>query len=63
MRLPAPEKSSKAFVEAIVAALDEHRGEAEQSDDITITTLAVTEAAGAAAAVVGGDEAEGGEGA
>jgi serine phosphatase RsbU (regulator of sigma subunit) len=57
-------KSSKAFVEAIVQALDEHRGDAEQSDDITITTLAVTDAAGTATAVVtGGDEAEGGEGA
>jgi serine phosphatase RsbU (regulator of sigma subunit) len=34
-------KSSKDFVDAIVGALDEHRGRAEQSDDITITTLAV----------------------
>jgi serine phosphatase RsbU (regulator of sigma subunit) len=34
-------KSSKEFVEAVVAALDDHRGDAEQSDDITITTLSV----------------------
>ena len=34
-------KTSKEFVEAVVAALDEHRGDAEQSDDITITTLSV----------------------
>lgn len=35
------EKPSKDFVEAIVKALDDHRGSAEQSDDITITTLKV----------------------
>jgi serine phosphatase RsbU (regulator of sigma subunit) len=34
-------KPSKDFVEAIVSALDKHRGKAEQSDDITITTLTV----------------------
>lgn len=45
-------KTSKEFVEAIVKALDGHRAGAEQSDDITITTLAVTEAAGGAAQVV-----------
>jgi len=33
--------SSKDFVNAIVAELEGHRGQAEQSDDITITTLAV----------------------
>ncbi|HZU99580.1 MAG TPA: SpoIIE family protein phosphatase [Planctomycetota bacterium] len=33
--------SSKDFVQKIVAELEAHRGEAEQSDDITITTLAV----------------------
>lgn len=36
-------KPSEEFVKAIVKALDEHRGDAEQSDDITITTLAVAE--------------------
>jgi serine phosphatase RsbU (regulator of sigma subunit) len=35
-------KPSKDFVEAIVRELDKHRGDAEQSDDITITTLTVT---------------------
>ena len=35
-------KSSKDFVEAIVAEISAHRGDAEQSDDITIATLAVT---------------------
>jgi serine phosphatase RsbU (regulator of sigma subunit) len=40
-------KSSKDFVEAIVQALDQHRGGAEQSDDITITTLGVTAGGGA----------------
>lgn len=53
-------KSSKDFVGAIVGALDEHRGEAEQSDDITITTLAVVESAAGAAASVQ-DEADGGD--
>ncbi|MEZ6184198.1 MAG: SpoIIE family protein phosphatase [Planctomycetota bacterium] len=38
-------KPSDQFVQAIVKALDDHRGDAEQSDDITITTLAVTESA------------------
>lgn len=38
-------KSSKEFVDAIVKALDEHRGAAEQSDDITITTLSVSSGA------------------
>ncbi len=33
--------SSKDFVQKIVSELESHRGEAEQSDDITITTLAV----------------------
>ena len=33
--------SSKDFVNAIVSELEGHRGHAEQSDDITITTLAV----------------------
>jgi serine phosphatase RsbU (regulator of sigma subunit) len=33
--------SSKDFVNQIVQELEGHRGEAEQSDDITITTLAV----------------------
>ncbi len=33
--------SSKDFVNAIVQELEAHRGQAEQSDDITITTLAV----------------------
>jgi serine phosphatase RsbU (regulator of sigma subunit) len=54
-------KSSKEFVDAIVGALDEHRGKAEQSDDITITTLAVVEAQGAAQAQVEADE-DGGDG-
>ncbi len=40
-------KSSQEFVDAIVKALDEHRGAAEQSDDITITTLSVTSGGGA----------------
>ena len=34
-------KSSKEFVEALVRELDAHRGDAEQSDDITIVTLSV----------------------
>ena len=34
-------KSSKDFVDAVVTALDSHRGSAEQSDDITIVTLSV----------------------
>ncbi|MBL4848554.1 MAG: SpoIIE family protein phosphatase [Planctomycetes bacterium] len=34
-------KSSKEFVEALVTELDAHRGDAEQSDDITIVTLSV----------------------
>ncbi len=42
-------KSSKEFVDAIVKALDEHRGAAEQSDDITITTLSVSSGGGAQA--------------
>ena len=33
--------SSKDFIDKIVAALREHKGNAEQSDDITIATLAV----------------------
>jgi sigma-B regulation protein RsbU (phosphoserine phosphatase) len=33
--------SSKEFVNRIVEELKAHRGEAEQSDDITITTLGV----------------------
>jgi serine phosphatase RsbU (regulator of sigma subunit) len=35
------QKSSQGFVEALVEALDRHRGDAEQSDDITIVTLSV----------------------
>lgn len=35
-------KSSQDFVAAVVEALDAHRGTAEQSDDITITTLSVS---------------------
>ncbi len=34
-------RSSKDFVNAIIEALEGHRGKAEQSDDITITTLKV----------------------
>ena len=34
-------KSSKDFVDAVVKELEDHRGDAEQSDDITITTLSV----------------------
>lgn len=34
-------KTSKEFVDALVTALDGHRGDAEQSDDITIVTLSV----------------------
>ena len=34
-------KSSKEFVDAVVKELEDHRGDAEQSDDITITTLSV----------------------
>jgi serine phosphatase RsbU (regulator of sigma subunit) len=51
-------KSSKEFVEAIVGALDDHRGNAEQSDDITITTLAVVEAPSGGAAAMQ-DEGDG----
>jgi serine phosphatase RsbU (regulator of sigma subunit) len=54
-------KSSKEFVEALVGALDQHRGRAEQSDDITITTLAVVEAPGGGGAAQVQDEADGGE--
>jgi serine phosphatase RsbU (regulator of sigma subunit) len=53
-------KSSKEFVEALVKALDEHRGSADQSDDITITTLAVVESASGGTAEVA--DAEGDEG-
>jgi len=42
-------KSSKDFVEAVVRALEEHRAHAEQSDDITITTLSVQGDGGAPA--------------
>ncbi|MGE0713429.1 MAG: PP2C family protein-serine/threonine phosphatase [Planctomycetota bacterium] len=38
-------KSSKEFVDAVVVALDRHRGDAEQSDDITIVTLSLDGAA------------------
>ncbi len=54
-------KSSKDCVAAIVAALDAHRGKAEQSDDITITTLAVTDASPQGGAQVQ-DDGEGGDG-
>ena len=52
------QKTSAEFVKAVVSALDSHRGGAEQSDDITIVTLAVQ--AGAAttnATTVGAGEA------
>ncbi|MCW8138105.1 MAG: SpoIIE family protein phosphatase [Planctomycetota bacterium] len=53
-------KSSKDFVDALVGALDDHRGDAEQSDDITITTLAVVEAPQGGAAPMQ-DEGDGGD--
>ncbi len=34
-------KSSKDFVASVVESLEGHRGRAEQSDDITVTTLAI----------------------
>ena len=50
-------KTSQEFVQALVAALDRHRGHADQSDDITIVTLAVLAGAGGASvtATDGGD--------
>ena len=34
-------KSSKEYIQTVVRALEKHRGKAEQSDDITITTIRV----------------------
>lgn len=53
-------KTSQEFVQALVQALDRHRGGAEQSDDITIVTLAVLAGAGGASvtATDGGDAAD-----
>lgn len=56
------QKSSQEFVQAVVGALDRHRGAAEQSDDITIVTLAVQAGAGAAAAAAATVLTDGGEG-
>lgn len=53
-------KSSRDFVDALVAALDDHRGHAEQSDDITITTLSVIDAPSGGAAPMQ-DEGDGGD--
>ena len=54
-------KSSKEFVEAVVKALDDHRGSADQSDDITITTLAVVESASGGTAEVADTEGDEGD--